>query len=289
MTVNKFICSCVTKHTAFFKNFDAYICLSCGSMQFVGVSNSPKSEFKYDSSTKKYSSSNYLHGKQLRWAHDELLKENWSGRRVLEIRCFNGFFLDELKKKGANVYGFDVHQDATQAGLGLFNPKDRFSNSLIEITAQAPFDDILCIDLVEHLIDPTQFISDMRKLLNPDGYLYIAEPILERKFRDKSDYPPHHKSWFSQQGLEVLLANGNYHIAKSDLQYDGYLFFRKFLSKIIHGNGKVEYHGDVVVSASKMEGFLGRNIQNLMTKIRTLLFKLFNIPYYSAIIVGGKY
>lgn len=283
------ICSAPLTREQFAPHFDALKCNGCGSSHFVAAERGPTPpEFKYDGQNDKYAQDDYLYGKQLRWAHLELLKENWAGRKVLEIGCFNGFFLDELRKLGADVWGFDVNRHALSVGQKLFGLGEKLDDSMSILAEQGPFDDILYIDVLEHLDWPENVLDEALLMLKPRGRVIVAGPTIERRFRDKSDYPPHHKWWFSRVGLKSCLQQKGLNIGYVAVQRDGLLFLRNFLGKAMHGLGKKEFYGDTKVEAPQFDSTIGRFSYSICAKIGIGLFSVFRISYCSTIIIGVK-
>jgi SAM-dependent methyltransferase len=263
-------------------------CGACGTQQFQPRAGIKVPEFRYDSGSGKYAQENYLLGGELRWSHLQLMRFDWRGRSVLEIGCFNGFFLRELRSRGAAVHGFDVNEAALDVGRTRFGLQGKLSSSLDEILALGPFDDVICIDVVEHLDKPNEFLSRMRAALVPDGRLFVAGPTVERRFFDKSDYPPHHKWRFSRRGLVRCLEEMDFSIEHIDIQYDGLLMLRNFIGKVLNGPGKKEFFGEVLVAAPSMEGALTRAVYGGLSSGGQWLFKLLGISYCSTIVLARR-
>lgn len=285
------ICSSELRRKTFSENFDSLHCNNCGSSRFAAKLNGsgcPAPEYEYGGDNEKYAEKSYLHGKQLRWAHKELLKQDWVGRKVLEIGCFNGFFLDELKKRGAEVYGFDVNHEAVTVGIELFALENRLDVSLERLSTYGPFDDILCIDVLEHLDQPGSFLDEMYILLKPGGHMTVAGPTVERRFHDKSDFPPHHKWWFSRPGLQTLLQQHHFEVIATSIQRDGLLFARNFIGRALVGLGKKEFYGDTSIKAPSMDASNRRVLYAMLSALGTALFTVLRIPYCSAIFVAKK-
>jgi SAM-dependent methyltransferase len=283
------ICSAPLVRQKFSENFDALDCPSCGSRHFTSADNGlPAREYDYDGGNEKYARQDYLYGKQLRWAHKELLKQDWTNRKVLEIGCFNGFFLDELRKIGADTYGFDVNLDALEVGTKLFALDGKLDNSMERLARQGPFDDVICIDVLEHLDAPESVMGDIAAMLNPDGRIFVAGPTIERPFRDKTDFPPHHKWWFSRNGLRRCLQQQGFKVSAILIQRDALLFVRNFIGRAIHGLRRREYYGDTIVAGPQMDSGLGGLFYSIATAVGTALFSILRVYYCSTIVVGTK-
>lgn len=285
------ICSATLTRTPFSDNFDSLHCNTCGSSRFVVTTHrvgAPAPEFEYGGDNEKYTEKTYLYGKQLRWAHLELLKQDWSGRKVLEIGCFNGFFLDELNKCGADVYGFDVNQDAVTVGSELFALTGRLDVSLDRLAKHGPFDDILCIDVLEHLDQPGTFLGELHALLKPDGRVTVAGPTAERRFHDKSDFPPHHKWRFSRPGLRSLLQRQDFEVISVSIQRDGMLFLRNFIGRAMTGMRKREFYGNSMITAPNMDTPIRRVLYATLSMLGIAMFTVLRISYCSAIFVAKR-
>lgn len=288
-TDNRCICSARLSLQPFSEHFDALRCSHCGSRHFVAAANgAPAPEFRYDGENEKYTQQSYLYGKQLRWAHNQLLRQTWSGRKVLEIGCFNGFFLDELRKRGADVYGFDVNREALAVGEELFGLGGRLDTSMSNLALCGPFDDVLCIDVLEHLDQPETFLQEVSTMLKPGGRIVVAGPTIERQFHDKSDFPPHHKWWFSRSGMKAFLQQSGFEVTSIDVQRDGLLLLRNFLGKAIAGLRKREFYGEAVITTPSLDGVISRNLYAGLSALGTMLFTMLRISYCSAILTATK-
>ena len=228
-----------------------------------------------------------MFGSVLRWSHKIILNDDWTGRKVLEIGCFNGFFLAELKKLGAKVYGYDINSSAVSVGKELF-ALDNLYSSFDLIESFGPYSDIVCVDIIEHLDEPNILISKLHSILAPEGRLFLAGPTIERKFHDKSDYPPHHKWWFSRVGLMKFLTNHGFIITTVLVERDALLMLRNFIGKIIHGYRMKEFNGVNVYSAPSFKGAFIRSLYKALTFSGNVLFAILRISYCSTVIVAIK-
>lgn len=282
------VCGASMSRQPFSEHFDALHCDRCESKHFIAPENCEAREFRYDADNAKYAESSYLFGKHLRWAHRELLGRPWAGRKVLEIGCFNGFFIDELRQAGADVYGFDVNEAALEVGRSLYGLQGRLHASLDALKVIGPFDDILCIDVLEHLDSPEAFLSEIASMLRPGGRTVIAGPTLERGFHDKSDYPPHHKWWFSRSGLQAFLRRNGYDVNDVLIQRDGLLLLRNFIGKLIHGIRQREFYGDAIVSAPTNDGPVISRIYDAAAKMGQWACTLLRVSYCSTVLIASR-
>ncbi|HXF93566.1 MAG TPA: class I SAM-dependent methyltransferase [Nitrospiraceae bacterium] len=282
------ICGLALERKSFSTNFDAWICSNCRSHHFMPRHSESAREFLYGGDNPKYNEASYLCGKQLRWAHRRLLARQWSGKKVLEIGCFNGFFLDDLLRRGADVYGFDVNETALAVGSKLFGLEGRLFSSFEAIQKLGTFDEILCIDLLEHLDSPGDLLQEIGSMLDSKGKIVVASPTLERRFHDKSDYPPHHKWWFSRRGLEALLKRSGYTVNEVYIQRDGLLMLRNFVGKVLHGFQRREFYGDGIIGSPVAMNRIVAVTYDTAAWLGHLLFTVLGITYCSTLIIAAK-
>ena len=279
------ICGADAAGSSFSAHFNVHICASCGTQHFLAKPGTAAPDFGYDVENDKYSKPDYLFGKELRWSHRCLLDEvEWAGKRVLELGCFNGFFLDEVRRRGGFVYGVDVNTKALQAGMDLFQLQGHLWPDLDAVRPFGPFDDIVCIDVMEHVDDPLAFLDTLGTLIGTTGWISVAGPTVERKFFDKSDYPPHHKWRFSRAGLSLLLSRAGYRVERQSVQYDGLLMLRNAVGKVLHGPRKREFYGEVAFAPSAPKSRLGIALYAAATGAGEWLFRMFGKSYCSTVL-----
>ena len=104
-----------------------------------------------------------------------------AGKRLLDVGCGGGSFLQVLKKLGVEVKGVEPGESAAAAARdsGL----DVFTGTLEEYIAQngtgEKFDVITCSHVLMATPSPAQTLDCMRQLLAPDGYIWVAVPNAE--------------------------------------------------------------------------------------------------------------
>lgn len=272
----------------FSEHFDVLVCIVCATQHFKSKPGISVREFSYNDHNEKYSEQGYLYGRELRWSHRKLLEFDWRGRRTLEIGCFNGFFVSKLMHLEADAHGVDVNQQALLVGRDSFGLEGRLHANLENAAQQGQFDDVICIDVLEHLENPDSFLAQVSTLLNPNGRVFIAGPTVERRFFDKSDYPPHHKWRFSRLGLSQFLRRGGYSPQNEFVQYDGMLLLRNAIGKWLNGPQKNEFYGDITVIPPSTEKGLVGVLYSAVSKIGTFVFTMLRIPYCSAVLVATK-
>ncbi len=99
------------------------------------------------------------------------------GGRLLDVGCGTGNFLAQMQKRGAwEVYGLDTSQKAVEYAkrrlqLPVFCGVLENANH-----SSASFDAVTLWNVLEHLHNPLQTLSEVRRILRPDGVLALSVP-----------------------------------------------------------------------------------------------------------------
>lgn len=139
-----------------------------------------------------------------------LLKSDTS---VLDVGCSAGQFLMSIKDLVGNRVGLELSQD--EVDFIRSHHDFRVYNEPIENAkiTEGPFDLVTSFQVVEHTLDPVEFVKDLGRQLKPDGYLYLELPNLHDVLLDcyrvsgYADfyYREPHVSYFTKDTLRNLL------------------------------------------------------------------------------------
>lgn len=102
------------------------------------------------------------------------------GKKALDIGCGGGILSEAMALKGADVTGIDMAQQSLEvARMHLLESGAKVDYQLI--TAEkfaddnpAQFDVIACLEMLEHVPDPSSIIEAAARLLKPDGTLILS-------------------------------------------------------------------------------------------------------------------
>jgi 2-polyprenyl-3-methyl-5-hydroxy-6-metoxy-1,4-benzoquinol methylase len=98
------------------------------------------------------------------------------GKRVLDIGFGRGFFLYFLKQLGAQVTGIELDDYTIQYAREDLGIEDIIKTDMLRINGRNKFDVILFMDLIEHVLEPLQYLNKAKRLLNPGGIIAIFTP-----------------------------------------------------------------------------------------------------------------
>lgn len=140
-------------------------------------------------------------------------------RRVLEIGCGAGFFVEALLELGIAAEGVDPGPQAQRAaarGLPIH------TIWLEDHVPAAPYDGIAMFEVIEHLPEPLQALRWCHRSLRAGGTLALSTPsasglparVLGRRFPMLC--PPNHLEVFSRRGVAALLERGGFQAFRWD-------------------------------------------------------------------------
>jgi len=170
------------------------------------------------------------------------LRANWiderapvSGKSVVDVGCGGGLLSEALAHRGANVTGIDMGE-APLAVARLHQLESGVDVSYLQSTAEslaaakpAEFDVVTCLEMLEHVPDPSTVIQACADLCRPGGDLFFstinrnpksflfaivgAEYVLNLLPRGTHEYaklikPSELARWIREAGLELKEMTG---------------------------------------------------------------------------------
>ena len=104
-----------------------------------------------------------------------------NGKRVLDIGCGGGILSDAMARKGALVTGIDLSTKALRvAQLHALEAGTRnvdYREISAEAMAQqepAAFDVVTCMEMLEHVPDPSSVVRACSNLVKPGGWVFFS-------------------------------------------------------------------------------------------------------------------
>lgn len=152
-------------------------------------------------------------------------------QRVLEIGCGSGATLKWLRESGRAVetVGVEAHE-AAAARARLHVDEVCVGNAELLIDEGFPtglFDCVLCLDVLEHMLDPWAFLGKLRQHVRPGGTLIASIPnvrnikvLLPLIFRGRWDYQDAglldrtHLRFFTRASALELIEQGGFSVTK---------------------------------------------------------------------------
>ena len=140
--------------------------------------------------------------KRIHWVRDHV-----KGNKILDIGCSQGIGPILLGRLGKQVIGVDISQKAVdEANEALLQEEDTIKENVIFKKAdflaydanKEKFDTITITEVLEHLINPEDFIEKAKDLLVENGTLIVTVPF------GINDHPDHKKTYYLLDLYQML-------------------------------------------------------------------------------------
>lgn len=154
-------------------------------------------------------------GQYLGWFHRQFLQALPAhGGTLLDIGCGTGDFVAAARRCGYDAMGIDTDREAVQAGKSHYGDLPLFCMRAEDFLGRDPrrYDVVTFFEVLEHLENPAGFIALVRAHLKAGGWIALSVPnndsrlsAVYRRLTRFIDYPPHHLTRWSKQGLTHLV------------------------------------------------------------------------------------
>lgn len=102
-------------------------------------------------------------------------------QRVLDVGCGGGILSDGMARLGADVLGIDLAAKALRVAqlhaLEAGTPHLRYQEIAVEtLASEQPesFDVVTCMEMLEHVPDPSSVVRACAKLVKPGGWVFFS-------------------------------------------------------------------------------------------------------------------
>jgi 2-polyprenyl-6-hydroxyphenyl methylase / 3-demethylubiquinone-9 3-methyltransferase len=103
------------------------------------------------------------------------------GLRVLDVGCGGGILADSMARRGADVLGIDLATKALKVAQLHALEAQTEGVQYREISAEAlaaeqpgRFDVVTCMEMLEHVPDPSSIVKACAALVKPGGYVFFS-------------------------------------------------------------------------------------------------------------------
>lgn len=223
-------------------SFPIYACAECGYGKTDGIASDTDGLYEggcYDLGEKAWHRIlapllRLLERFKLRHLHDDSLQ----GKRLLEIGCGKGRFLEMALNHGIKGYGIEPSARSfafasSRLGSAVAPVALESIDSMSSFPAE--FDYVVLWHVLEHLDEPERVLSQINNRLSPNGKIVIAVPNLSsiQARLGKSDWyhldPSRHIHHFTPVSLKLLATRNGYRVTKMDFGS----FYQNFVGDIV--------------------------------------------------------
>jgi len=163
----------------------------------------------------------------------DLIKKKTSlkGKRILDVGCFTGEFLDLAQDEGAITFGIELQKEAYNIASKK-HPERIINSNFNSAVFSEKFDIITMFGIIEHVVDPERLLDMVSKNILNGGILIIQTPNADSLLaRVLGKYwppftPIEHIHYFSKKNIRMFLENFNFcdieiksHFKKLTIEY----------------------------------------------------------------------
>ena len=150
-----------------------------------------------------------------RWTGTRKYPQPIDGGVILDVGCGNGHMLTEYKRLNWKTYGSEVGDES--AKLAQEAGHQVFVGELLDANYPNNFFDVVTLwDSLEHIHNPLESLSDIYRIIKPNGKIYISVPNYgswyARLFKDQwfMFTAPLHYYHYTDKTLSNLLAKSGF-------------------------------------------------------------------------------
>jgi len=103
-----------------------------------------------------------------------------AGKKVIDVGCGGGILAESMAQRGANVMGIDMGEAPLNVAK-LHSLESNVNVDYQQINAEtlaeeqtAQFDIVTCMEMLEHVPDPSKSIAACTKLAKPGGHVFFS-------------------------------------------------------------------------------------------------------------------
>jgi 2-polyprenyl-3-methyl-5-hydroxy-6-metoxy-1,4-benzoquinol methylase len=145
---------------------------------------------------------------------------------VLDVGCGAGGVGPGLRGAGADrLTGIEMEQEAAEQARAVFDEVHVGTVEEVLPALAGPFDTVLCLDVLEHMVDPETVLRSLHGVTRPGGWLQVSVPnarhyslMRDLIFRGTFGYTEWghrdstHLRWFTRRDMVELLEATGYRV-----------------------------------------------------------------------------
>jgi 2-polyprenyl-3-methyl-5-hydroxy-6-metoxy-1,4-benzoquinol methylase len=150
-----------------------------------------------------------------------LLEDALPGRgRLLDFACGSGAFFERAQQRGWDAHGTELGEWARHAAARR-QLQNLHVGTLSDLAfPSSSFDVVYAAQVFEHLPHPAEELAEIRRILRPNGVLYVDVPnyrtlsIVLGRDDFMLNEPPQHVNYFSPATLRDMLTRNGFDVTK---------------------------------------------------------------------------
>ena len=229
---------CNSSHTFLFKKFEKWTLFECSSDGFIFVYPLPSDQeikdfynsveyFNSNSKNRKFGYKDYLKDRKIAERNDKNILskiKKWfpapnslsglSKQKLLDIGASHGFFMENIRKYGFDVFGNDLSEQAVNYAKKQ-NLNVRLGNTKEQNYPSNYFDAITILGVIEHFRNINDEMAEIKRILNPGGLLVIQTLSTSNFVGRGAIKPPEHLIYFNEKNMTDFLSSMGFSVLET--------------------------------------------------------------------------
>ena len=175
--------------------------------------------------------------KPFKWSsHDKILNLVEKNKRVLDVACASGYLATFFKQKGCSVDGVDIDSEYIDEAKKYCD--NAYVLDISKEKIDGKYDVIILGDILEHLSNSENVLSNLKNNLNKDGYIIVSVPNIANiyprlkiffgnfDYEEKGIFDKTHVKFFTRKSFKNLIKDSGFILEK--LEYTPIPIYLKF-------------------------------------------------------------
>jgi SAM-dependent methyltransferase len=173
--------------------------------------------------------------------------------RLLDAGCGSGRTLDELARYG-RVSGIDLSADAVACARGRGHDDVRVARVEELPFADASFDVVTCLDVVEHTPDDGATLAELRRVTRPGGLLLVTVPAYQALWSWHDEVNLHYRRYDSSS-LRAVARKAGWEVV-GDTHFNSVLLVPAAAVRLAQRHRRARARSDLDLTPSALNGVL---------------------------------
>lgn len=133
---------------------------------------------------------------------------------LLDVGCGSGHFMYNMRRLGFNVHGLEPNAEIIKEGRRIFGNMDIRKGPAEDMTklfGRMKFDNIMMIDVLEHIEDDELVLELCNEILKPGGRIIILVPAYPSLFSDRDEMYGHYRR-YSKSDLQRKMEAAGFNV-----------------------------------------------------------------------------
>lgn len=148
--------------------------------------------------------------------------DTYPSLKILDVGCHTGFLVQALQSAGYRASGVDISAEAVAFGRSM-----GIDNLSVASEERLPFPDrhfnlVLCLDVLEHIKNDRQMLTEIERVLVPGGFLVLMVPAFMLLWGLQDRVAQHFRRYRRTELLDLAAASG---FKPQRVSYFNFIFF----------------------------------------------------------------